>query len=242
MAYFLDHTGYGLKYVLWKCREQILCSDPSDDRMGENSSAVLRTISTGCGYSQMAEHHAALNISAMFYRQYAKHHNKLYNVVYNVAPSTLKEAEEEHNFAVKNGEVANNGVPYITVVPDGAWSKRLYRINYDASTDATCHSCIIGAQTGKLLFLGVRNKYCTLCARYEEKRETCKPHICFKNWKGSSTGMEANIIVGFRTSMEMEIAVSKETTFGKTLWRRSSKKNRMQSNAKTTFCATIVEN
>lgn len=65
-------------------------------------------------------------------------------------------------------------------------------------------ACIIGYRSQKLLFLGVRNKYCTVCARSEHVG--CEPpqHKCFKNWSGTSTSMETDIIVeGFKNSLQM---------------------------------------
>ena len=45
--------------------------------------------------------------------------------------------------------------------------------------------------TGKLLPIGVRNKFCTACARdiHIDK------HQCFKNWNASSSEMETDVIV-----------------------------------------------
>lgn len=44
--------------------------------------------------------------------------------------------------------------------------------------------------------MGVRNKYCSVCAR------TDKEHVCYKNWKNSSTSMESDILVeGFNASL-----------------------------------------
>lgn len=57
-----------------------------------------------------------------------------------------------------------------------------------------------------MLFIGVKNKYCTTCARAETKSETAKTHTCYKNWgmKQSSTSMEAAIICeGFEKSEDM---------------------------------------
>lgn len=58
---------------------------------------------------------------------------------------------------------------------------------------------------GKLLFLGIRNKYCAFCSREESNNISPIPsHKCFKNWKNSSTSMESDIIVeGFRKSTNM---------------------------------------
>lgn len=67
-------------------------------------------------------------------------------------------------------------------------------------------AAIVGYRTRKVIFLGVKNKYCTTCARAEGKDEAAKPHTCYKNWgmKQSSTSMEAAIICeGFQQSEEM---------------------------------------
>lgn len=63
---------------------------------------------------------------------------------------------------------------------------------------------IIGKATGKLLYLGVKNKYCSICARSKVKNTPVKEHICYKNWSASSTAMEPAIIVeGFNASIIM---------------------------------------
>lgn len=63
-------------------------------------------------------------------------------------------------------------------------------------------ACIIGARTKKILYLGVKNKYCFICAR--ARSEEPPAHLCFRNWSGSSTAMESAIISeGFRKSLEM---------------------------------------
>lgn len=40
--------------------------------------------------------------------------------------------KEEANMAIERGDVNKNEVPLITVVADGAWSKRSYKSNYNA--------------------------------------------------------------------------------------------------------------
>lgn len=41
-------------------------------------------------------------------------------------------AREERRIAVQKGNADSDGIPYITVVADGAWCKRSYRTSYDA--------------------------------------------------------------------------------------------------------------
>ena len=50
---------------------------------------------------------------------------------------------------------------------------------------------IVGKATGKLLHIGMRNKFCTACSRNIPK----EAHDCFKNWNASSSEMEVSIIV-----------------------------------------------
>ena len=56
---------------------------------------------------------------------------------------------------------------------------------------------IIGKATGKLLHLGVRNKYCFACTQGIPQEK----HHCYKNWTSSSSEMEMDIILeGFRAA------------------------------------------
>lgn len=55
-----------------------------------------------------------------------------------------------------------------------------------------------------MLYLGVRNKYCSICAQNENKSTEPRQHSCYKNWQGPSTAMEGDIIVeGFKHSITM---------------------------------------
>ena len=53
----------------------------------------------------------------------------------------------------------------------------------------------------RLLHLGVRNKFCCVCAISTNKACAIPTHTCYKNWTGSSAAMESDIIAeGFRLS------------------------------------------
>ena len=55
-----------------------------------------------------------------------------------------------------------------------------------------------------MLFLGVRNKFCSICTVAKNKGVSPKNHTCFKNWSQSSCSMETDILVsGFNTAEEM---------------------------------------
>jgi hypothetical protein len=43
----------------------------------------------------------------------------------------------------------------------------------------------VGKETGKVLYIGVKNKYCLMCHRSPNKE-----HVCYKNFSGPSSQME----------------------------------------------------
>ena len=74
------------------------------------------------------------------------------------------------------------------MIVDGGWSKRSHKYSYNAKSGV---AIIIGKETGKLLHIGVRNKYCHSCTRVFPLEN----HDCHKNWNSSSSEMETSIIV-----------------------------------------------
>ena len=45
------------------------------------------------------------------------------------------------------------------------------------------------------LFVGVRNKYCAVCYVSERQEKEPLEHRCYRNWSGSSAGMESDIVL-----------------------------------------------
>lgn len=86
----------------------------------------------------------------------------------------------------------HQGVPAITVIVHGGWSKRSHKHSYNAKFGVPI---ITGEATGKLLHIGVRNKYCSACAQGISQ----DTHKCYKNWSGSSSKVKTDIILdGFK--------------------------------------------
>ncbi len=101
--------------------------------------------------------------------------------------SMLEAGKKEKALAVERGDY-HQGVPAITVLLDGGWSKRSHKHSYNANSGV---AIIIGKATGKLLHLGVRNKFCSACTQGISKDK----HTCYKNWSASSSEMETDIIL-----------------------------------------------
>jgi len=56
----------------------------------------------------------------------------------------------------------------------------------------------------KVLFIGIRNRYCSVRQQSFTKNQNPPTHRCFLNWKKTSTAMEADAVVeGFSSSLYM---------------------------------------
>ena len=103
----------------------------------------------------------------------------------------LKAGEEEKALAIESNDFYK-GVPAITVVGDGGWSKRSHKHTYNAMGGV---GVIFGHRTKKLLHIGVRNRLCYICSQAQTKNIEPKPHDCYKNWSDSAQSMESDIIL-----------------------------------------------
>jgi len=162
-----------------------------------NDDALEAAISIGIGFYNSEEFFNTLDIPFLTKKTYSKMQKKSDKIWDEVAALKMAEAaQEEADYAKSIGDVDKDGVPLITVVADGCWSKRSYRTNYNAASGA---AAIIGNRFGKVLYLGVKNKFCLACSR-----GITKEHACAKNFSGPSTSMESAILVeGFRSSESM---------------------------------------
>jgi hypothetical protein len=160
--------------------------DPKLKSININGATVAAGIGIGIGATQLREFLSNLNIPPIGLRRYKNLENEYFEQFEKSALETMLQAgKDEVAHAIENGHIGQDGIPEIMVVTDGAWCKRSYKTNYDAHSGV---ACIIGYHTKKILFLGVKNKYCVVCARYGPE----KVHACFKNWNGTSTSMESN--------------------------------------------------
>ena len=74
---------------------------------------------------------------------------------------------------------------------------RSHKHSYNAKSGM---AIIIGKETGKILHIAVRNKYCHACARQISQKD----HTCYRNWAASSSEMETDIILeGFLEAERM---------------------------------------
>ncbi len=157
-------------------------------RWETNLAAVWGQMSTGGGHSNLEETMSVMGVPVMTKSTFIETENAIGEVWKRELLQSMAEAgKEEKRLAIERGEY-HEGVPAITVIADGGWSKRSHKHSYNANSGV---GIILGKETGKLLYLGVRNKYCSSCARGLSRDK----HHCFLNWTASSSEMETDILV-----------------------------------------------
>lgn len=125
----------------------------------------------------------------------------LQNIEESLLDEMMEAGRQERQLAIDAGDVLPDGTPWITVVVDGSWGTRSHGHRYSSNGGM---AAIIGLRTKKLLYYGVRNKFCIVCVRAVTAGSEPKEHRCFRNWVGSSTAMEADVICeGFAKSEDM---------------------------------------
>lgn len=168
-----------------------------------NCAAVLATNMIGIGYSQFEQFASIIDVPVMGADKYKSLNDQMGKLWEATSEESMKKAaEEERQAAIERGDVdAEDGIPWITVITDASWSKRSYNKNYSALSGV---AAIVGAYTGKVLWIGVKNKYCVTCVRHGNKNQVPPPHICTRNFIGASSEMEWQALLeGFQSSVEM---------------------------------------
>lgn len=169
----------------------------TETSLGIIEAAVLGIRAVGLGKAHIDEFFAHLNVPTMS--------NTLYNSSnkiqqedwwYLAKKSALDALKKEIELAITNGLVDSAGNSRISVMVDGSWGKRAFGSNMSSLSGC---AALIGMRTRKIVYFDVRNKYCHVCKLAEVYKKEVKEHVCNKNYSGSSTGMEADVIVeGFK--------------------------------------------
>ncbi len=181
---------------LFKAETQKKVRDPNGIlRYRINLEAVLRSVSAGIGGAKLNETLGTAGVPGLDQKTFSDIEHKLGEWFAKVLEKEMKlAAEQGKQGAIQLGHY-HNDVSYITVILDGGWSKRSHKHSYNALGGV---GIIIGAYTKKLLHVGVKIKYCAVCARHENLGDTDSekpPHECLKKWDASSRQMESQVIL-----------------------------------------------
>lgn len=124
---------------------EIITSEPENSSsIGVNTAIVMSIINTGQGYGQLEQISGILNMPNMSNKKYQKEHEVVERLTGETAWDAMKDAaQEEVKIAIENGDVNDEGIPLITVIADGAWSKRSYKTNYNALSGVVSNKYIL---------------------------------------------------------------------------------------------------
>lgn len=157
-----------------------------------NVGAVLGQMATGGGASRLQQVMGSVGVASVSKQTFTATEKFITEEVERQLSQTMLDAgKEEQKYAESSGEYFQR-VPAITVIADEGWSKRSHKHSYNAKSGV---AVIIGMHTNKLLFLGVRNKYCSTCSIAKTSGIEIPKHVCFLNWNGSLPAMETDIVV-----------------------------------------------
>ena len=110
-------------------------------------------MATGGGHSSLEEVLATLGIPSLTKRMFTEIERCLgTSFEQRLLALMIKTGKEEKQMAKQDNNY-HEGVPAITVIVDGGWSKRSHKHSYNANSGV---GVIFGAVTKKLLYIGVR--------------------------------------------------------------------------------------
>ena len=106
-------------------------------------------MSRGGGHSHLEETIGVMGVPVMTLNSFIATEREIGNAwKEKLAESMAEVGREEKRLAIERGDY-HEGVPAITVIVNGGWSKRSHRHSYNANSGV---AIIIGKETGKLLF------------------------------------------------------------------------------------------
>lgn len=140
---FISETIYGFSSVFtFKCKmcgieTKLMTESPKTNKIPINKAVVSACQAIGIGHAQLSEFSAFLEMPSLSSSGFLGKQSEVANVVHDTAwDEMLKAGVEERELAIKCGDIDSDGVPMITVVADGQWSKRSYKTKYDALSGA----------------------------------------------------------------------------------------------------------
>lgn len=174
----------------------------NDINMNINKAITLGITSIGSGFYNLEEFAAHANIPCMSSSTFETQNKRLQKDWWELGRDFSQQAlKEEMEHARATGSVDSAGNALLTVICDGSWAKRSYGKGFSSLSGC---AIIIGYYTKKVLYYGVKNKYCHICTLSYAKFCPPNDHICNINYYGPSSSMETEIIVeGFQFCAKM---------------------------------------
>lgn len=200
---YTKETKLGFRSIFhFECSEcgvfhKIQSSSRNDISININKATTLGITSIGSGFYHLEELCAHWNIPCMSSSTFDYEQKMLQKEWWELGNYHARKAlQEEIDHAIATGNVDSAGNALIIVICDGSWGKRSYGKGFSSLSGC---AVIVGAYTKKVIYYGVKNKYCHTCTL--SYANYCPPneHECNISYVGPSSGMETEIIVdGFK--------------------------------------------
>lgn len=180
---------------------------------------VWATLCSGGTYNSTKELLTLCNIPFMPFPTFIKDEMSMDTILEESLKKSLDRCIQEEKLATyadQNPDTTSNNkqAPVkLSVALDGSWSTRSYGKRFSSASGC---GVIVGEKSKKILFVRCRNKRCSVCSRAVRlNKEEPPQHRCFKNYTGSSGGMESNIMIdGFKKLMDEGFWLTTITTDG----------------------------
>ena len=143
-------------------------------------------MATGGGHSRLEESMGVLGVPVVTQASFISTERDIGEWWKEKLVESMIEAGKEEKRLAEEGDSYHDGVPAICVIADGGWSKRSHKHSYNANSGV---GIILGKATGKLLHIGVRNKFCTACSRNIPRKHMTATKIgmpLLRKWKSTS--------------------------------------------------------
>lgn len=211
--------------TLWfKCNEcndmfKVTSEKPSPKYMLKKA-MVWGTLCSGGTYTHSKELLAFCDVPFMSQKTFATEEMAMDTVLEAAKDESLAKAVEEEKKAClaeireAGGSVEINEPVKTKVSLDGSWAARSYGSRY---TSASGCGAIVAENTRKILYIGCRNKRCSICNRENQGDNVgaASNHKCYRNYSGASGGMEPEIIIeGFQALLAENLWLTTITTDG----------------------------
>ena len=161
------------EFLFSSCNKVVIHNHDGKERptWAYNVAAVMGQMATGRGHSSLEEVLATLGVPSLTKRMFTDIERCLGTSFEQLLLELM--LREEKQIAEQNKSY-HEGVPAITVVVDGGWSKWSHKHSYNANSGV---DVIFGAATKKLLYIGVRNKYCAVCSIAKKQFSAITTHM-----------------------------------------------------------------
>lgn len=172
-------------------------------------------LNSGSTYSMAQEMFSFLNIPFMDRKTFFKDELAMDTVLEAALQESMNKAiEEEINLASRElpeKQITDDSPINLCCELDGSWGLRSNGHRYSSASGC---AALIGTRSKKVVYIGTRNKRCSACNRNTANKSATK-HKCFKNYSGSSGGMESDIVIdGFKTLFEKGVKFTTIITDG----------------------------